>query len=134
MQQRKDRRFKQWNKTMIKALADGHNSAGATEAEAFTYDLSLGGARIHSPEPFEVGTALRIRIELVRCRETVNLEGRVKWLKRNETESVFEMGIEFDHSNPQTFMSLMKNLHDGRLGPTREPKPGETRLNRPASS
>ncbi len=131
MHQRKDRRFKQWNKTTIKALHDGHNSAAA-EAEAFTYDLSLGGARIHSPEPFDVGTVLRIRIELVRCRETVNLEGRVKWLKRNETENVFEMGVEFDHSNPQTFMSLMKNLHEGRLSPAR-PEPGETRLNRPGS-
>jgi len=113
MQQRKERRFKQWNKTTFKALADGRDPAGPTIAEGFTYDISLGGARIHSAEPFEVGTLLSLRIELVRTEETVRLEGRVKWLKQNEAENLYEMGIEFQHANSQTVVSLMRNLLDG---------------------
>ena len=115
MQKRKDRRFKQWNKIVIKAGPNGPNSHGSAEVNAFTYDLSLGGARIHSVERFELGTVLRLNIELVRSRETVSLEGRVKWVKRDEAENDFELGIEFDHDTSQTIMSLMKNLHDIRL-------------------
>lgn len=125
MQKRKDRRFKQWNKTTIRAMAGGQDPAGASEIDAFTYDLSLGGARVHSKERFEVGTLLQLRIELVRSRETINLQGRVRWLRHDETEKVYEMGVEFDHATPRTFMSLMKNLHDGRVTPA-SPEPSRT--------
>lgn len=113
MQQRKDRRFKQWNKAMVMAIADGTSFSHA-EHEAFTYDLSLGGARIHSVQPFEVGTLLRLRIALVRTQEIISIEGRVRWLKQSEAENVYEMGVQFQHANSQTLMSLMKNLHEGR--------------------
>jgi c-di-GMP-binding flagellar brake protein YcgR len=111
MNQRKDRRFKQWNKAVIRVTQAGQISPGPAEVKVITYDLSLGGARIHSEEPFEVGAVLRLQIELVRSRETINLEGQVKWIKRNESEHVFEMGLEFLHSNSQAVMGLMKNLH-----------------------
>jgi len=112
MQKRKDRRFKQWSKTVIGAAPNGQNSPGSSEVNAFTYDLSLGGARLHSKARFEVGTVLRLQIELVRSREALSIDGRVKWVKHNETENVFEMGVEFLHTTAQTVTSLMKNLHD----------------------
>jgi c-di-GMP-binding flagellar brake protein YcgR len=111
MQPRKDRRFKQWNKAVIRSL-DGE--AAFSEHEAFTYDLSLGGARIHSVQPYEVGTPVRLRIALVRTQEIISIEGHVKWLKQSEAENVYEMGVQFRHANSQTLMSLMKNLHEGR--------------------
>ena len=111
MQKRKDRRFKQWSKAVIKPLPKGQDSLLANEVNAVTCDLSLGGARIHTAEPFELGTVLRLNIELVRSRETVSLKGRVKWVKRDEIMNVFELGVEFDHDTSQTIMSLMKNLH-----------------------
>jgi Tfp pilus assembly protein PilZ len=111
MQMRKDRRIRQWNKTVIKAAPPGQNSLPPAEVKAFTYDLSLGGARIHSVERFELGSILRLNIELVQSRETVSLKGRVKWVKRDEAEDVFELGVEFDHDTALTVMSLMKNLH-----------------------
>ncbi len=111
MQKRKDRRIKQWNKTVIKPLPRGQNPPPPAEIKAFTCDLSLGGAKIHSPEPFELGAILRLNIELVRSHETINLKGQVKWVKRDEAEDVFELGVEFDHETAQTITSLMKNLH-----------------------
>jgi len=112
MKQRKDRRFKQWSKTTIKALAEAQKPAGPAEAEGFTYEISLGGARVHSWEPFAVVTRLRLQIELVRTREILNVEGRVKWIKHHEADKVYEMGVEFHHSNSQTITSLLKNFHD----------------------
>ena len=111
MQKRKDRRFKQWNKTMIKPLPQGQDPLPPKEITAVTCDLSLGGARIHSVERFELGAVLRLNIELVRSRETVSLKGQVKWVKSDEIDNVFELGVEFDHGTSQTIVSLMKNLY-----------------------
>ena len=111
MQERRDRRFKQRDKTVIKPLPQVQDPLPPREIKAFTYDLSLGGTRIHSVERFELGTVLRLSIELVRSRETINLKGRVIWVKRDEAMNVFEMGVEFDHDTAQTVASLMKNLH-----------------------
>jgi c-di-GMP-binding flagellar brake protein YcgR len=114
MQKRKDRRIKQWNKTMILAAPQGQDPLPPDEVKAVTYDLSLGGARIHSVEPFELGAILRLNIELVGSQETVSLKGQVKWVKRDEAEDVFELGVEFDHDTALTVTSLMKSLHGMR--------------------
>jgi len=111
MQKRKDRRIKQWNKAVIKPLPQGQGALPSDEVKAVTFDLSLGGARIQSAERFEPGTVLRLNIELVRSHETVSLKGLVKWVKREDAENVFELGVEFDHDTAQTVTSLMKNLH-----------------------
>ncbi|MCX6568846.1 MAG: PilZ domain-containing protein [Candidatus Aminicenantes bacterium] len=111
MQKRKDRRIKQWNKTIIKPLRQVQDPSPPAETRAFTCDLSLGGAKIHSPKPFELGTVLRLNIELVRSHETISLKGQVKWVKRDEAEDIFELGVEFDHETAHTITSLMKNLH-----------------------
>jgi len=111
MQKRKDRRIRQWNNAVMKAAPKCQDSPPPAEVKAFTYDLSLGGARIRSAKPIELGTVLRLNIELVRSHETVNLKGQVKWVKRDEAENIFELGIEFDHDTAQTVMILMKNLY-----------------------
>ena len=117
VQKRKDRRFKQWNKTRIWPLTDARNMNGHPGTEAFTYDLSIGGARIHCMKSFDVGALLRLQIELVRTGEALRVEGLVKWRRREESADVYEMGIEFQHTSMVTVLSLMKNLHDGRRAP-----------------
>jgi len=111
---RKDRRFKQWNKTSITRLIDPRNSNGHPPIAAFTYDLSLGGARLHTVTAFEVGDLIRLEIELGRTRETLRVEGVVKWIRWDDAANAFEMGVEFQHTSMVTVLSLMKNLHDGR--------------------
>jgi c-di-GMP-binding flagellar brake protein YcgR len=112
-QRRKDKRFKQWNKTTITPLEDGLGLRGAAESKAFTYDLSLCGAQVHAPEAFAVGTAVRLRILLARTMDSVKLEGQVKWVKRHPSANGYQMGIEFFHETPQGFMTLMKELFEG---------------------
>jgi c-di-GMP-binding flagellar brake protein YcgR len=113
-QRRKDKRFKQWTKTTITPRQDALGRRGAAEAKALTCDLSLCGAQVHSPEAFAVGTAVRLRILLTRTKESVKLDGRVKWVKRHPRGRGYQMGIEFFHENPQGFMVLMKELFEGR--------------------
>src|SRR5512137_246933 len=113
-QRRRDKRIKQWNKATIRALSGTLVDVSLSETEAFTYDLSLGGARIHSREPFKVGAAVRLKMQLVRSGETVSIEGLIKWARQSEVDGVYEMGVEFKHTSQQTILSLMKNLHDNK--------------------
>lgn len=113
-QRRKSKRFKQWNKTTITVKGGGSGLRGAGETKAFTFDLSLEGAQVHSPEAFAVGTPVRIRILLARTQDSVNLEGEVKWVKRHPSENVYQMGIEFYHKTPQGFLVLMREFFEGR--------------------
>jgi hypothetical protein len=114
MTTRKDRRFKQWNKTQIwrmtgpRVVVDSQPSI-----EAFTYDLSIGGARLHTPEEFEVGSRIRLQTELVRTGDILRVEAVVRWRHWQEEANLYEMGIEFDHTSMVTVLTLMKNLHDG---------------------
>jgi hypothetical protein len=131
MTPRKDRRFKQWNKTKITVLNDPRNSDGHPPVEAFTYDLSIGGARLHTSESLEVGTFLRLQIELVRTDETLRVEGVVKWRRWEDSANVYEMGVEFQHTSMLTVLSLMKNLHDGsRSAASPKAPPARTGLGR----
>jgi len=111
---RKDKRIKQWNKASLRVRGAGPGSTGPLAMEAYTYDLSLGGARIHSQERLMVGTRINLRIEFVRSREIVAIDGLVKWMQQSAVEGVYEMGVEFEHSSSATIMSLMRNLHDNK--------------------
>jgi c-di-GMP-binding flagellar brake protein YcgR len=112
MKKRKEKRFRQWNKAMIRAAETGRDTFDPEGTNAYTYDLSLGGARIHAEREFPAGTIVQVQIQLSRTGQFVSIESEVKWVKNSEAENVYEMGVEFLHRIPQTLMSLMKNLYD----------------------
>jgi Tfp pilus assembly protein PilZ len=131
MQRRKDRRIKQWNKTLIRLHGGAAEPSGPLEVSAYTSDISLGGARIHSPEPFEVGAILQLRIELVRSLETIAIEARVKWTAGHTADGIHELGVEFQHTSSNTFMSLMKDIHEiGSRAKTERPAPDSAKVMR----
>jgi hypothetical protein len=123
MKPRRDRRFKQWNKTKVTPITDPRDSKDHRPVEAFTHDISIGGARLHAGEPFGAGTLLRLEIELVRTGEVLRVEGLVKWHRRENAADAFEMGVEFKHTSMTTVLSLMRGLHEARLPASKsEPK------------
>lgn len=125
-QRRKDRRFKQKNRTTITLQGTEQGLRGASEAKAFTYDLSLGGTMIQSEEAYPVGTHIQLRIVLSRTMASLGLVGEVKWVRRHAAENKYEMGVEFLHDRPQGFMSLMKELYEVRKpgdAPSLDPAP-----------
>jgi c-di-GMP-binding flagellar brake protein YcgR len=122
-QRRRDKRFKQRNKATIAPRATEQGLRGAAESKAFTFDLSLGGAMLHSDEAYAVGSVVRIRIVLSRTMESLNLEGEVKWVRRHPSENGYQIGVEFRHDRPQGFVTLIKELYDIRLQQDAAPQP-----------
>jgi c-di-GMP-binding flagellar brake protein YcgR len=111
MERRKNRRFQQWNKAIIKSASGGEGILPRCPIDAYAWDLSLGGARILSEESFPVGAIVRIHLELVRSRESVSIDGAVRWSRRNEKEKIYEFGVEFQECSQATLQSIMKNLY-----------------------
>jgi Tfp pilus assembly protein PilZ len=120
MEKRKERRFKQWNKTSIKSSSGPREFLDPAGINAYTHDISLGGAKLYSEENFPAGTEIRMHIELARSGESIKVDGVVKWVRRNELDKVYELGVELSHLTSKTVFSLMQNLYDQSPGiPTR---------------
>ena len=110
MEKRKDKRFKEWNKVVLKS--GGRNGDGpGPDINAYTYDLSIKGAKIYSEQSFPVGSVVRIQIELARSQQALRLDAEVRWIEWNKQEKVYEMGVEFLHELSQTIMALIKHLY-----------------------
>ncbi len=88
----------------------------AAGVNAYTYDISLGGAKIYSEEDFPVGTAIRMQIELARSKASIRVDGLVKWARRNERDKVWELGVELAHMTSKTVFQLLQNLYDQSPG------------------
>jgi len=120
MDKRKERRFKQWNKASIVSAAGPRSFSDQAGINAYTYDLSLSGAKLYSDVDFPVGTSIRMHVDMVRSGGFIGIDGVVRWSKWNAEGNTFELGLEFSHLIPKTAVVLMQNLYDQSPGiPTR---------------
>jgi hypothetical protein len=112
MEHRREKRILERNAVFIKSAEElnetNNHGVGIT---AYTYDLSLGGARLAAPKYFPVGTVLRIVVELERTEQSVQVDGEVKWARPSSEDGIFEMGVEFLHNISQTILSLIRHLY-----------------------
>jgi Tfp pilus assembly protein PilZ len=83
---------------------------------AHTHDISLSGARIYTKELFDVGSFIKIQIELSGTKELIALDGQVKWLNIQESENSFELGVEFRHKISNSVLSLLKHIYQRDSG------------------
>ena len=117
MDNRKDKRFLERNTVFIKSTSEGHEPVYGNGINAHTYDISLAGARICTPQYFPVGSVVRIVIELERRHQSIKVDGEIKWTRKSEeNDDIFVSGVEFLHSISQTLLSLIKHLYAERNG------------------
>ena len=69
---RKEGRIVERNKVSIKPCHPGRKGP---VVNAYTHDISIGGARIFTKEIFVVGSLIRFQIELARTHECLQLDG-----------------------------------------------------------
>jgi c-di-GMP-binding flagellar brake protein YcgR len=114
MEKRREKRFLEKNEVLIKSAINGKETTGSVGANAYTFDLSLAGARIRSEQFFDIGTIIRININLERTGQSIKVDGEVKWFRKNEEDEIYELGVEFLHSISQTLLSLIRHLYSDR--------------------
>ncbi|MBD3246953.1 MAG: hypothetical protein GF333_08125 [Candidatus Omnitrophica bacterium] len=74
-------------------------------------DLSLGGTRIVTEEPFREGKELTLRINLI--ERTVKLKAQVRWSGRGTNSHRFVAGIQFNEctgENRQILNGFLKRI------------------------
>jgi len=108
MDRRKRIRFVERNSVTIRPAS---NDSDGKKTKAHTFDISTGGARIVAQNRFEVGSALKIRIELDRTKQSMTLDGVVKWVRFNEDSGLHEMGVEFLNLTSSKVLALIRHLY-----------------------
>jgi c-di-GMP-binding flagellar brake protein YcgR len=111
MKRRREKRIEERNSVVIKSADDGKGSPSNLGINAYTYDLSLGGTRLYTEKSFAVGTVIRIIIELAKTCQSIQVEGEVKWVRKNDAAGVYEIGVEFLHHISQTVLTLIRHLY-----------------------
>ncbi len=112
-ERRKEERLKEQNRVAIRGLSPGQNGR---QTLAYTYDLSVWGARIFTEDFFEVGAPLEIKIELARTRQRVVLLAKVKWQNFRKEDGIYEIGVEFRHRVSDTLIAFIRHLYGADQG------------------
>jgi hypothetical protein len=108
---RKDNRENEENKVVIEYITSLGDSIGVTEIYALTRDISVGGARIVTDWFFPVDTFFKVTLTLSKTRQEVHLDGQVRWSKSlDDSDDLFEVGVEFLHDIPETTMALIRHI------------------------
>ncbi len=111
MNMRKEKRIEEKNVVVIRSAGSPKGPSANVGANAYTYDLSLGGTRLFTERSFAVGTVIRIVIELAKTCQSIQVDGEVKWVKKNEAEGGYDVGVEFLHHISQTILTLIRHLY-----------------------
>ena len=77
-----------------------HQPGAIPFVETLSKDLAEGGLRCLSPLPVPVATALSIEVSLS-AEEPLEVRGKTAWLRSIPDSEQFELGIMFEHVNPQ---------------------------------
>jgi c-di-GMP-binding flagellar brake protein YcgR len=116
---RRDVRIFEENKVVISLMTGEVNPGVPTVYYSLTRDLSLGGLRIMTGAPLEIGARVRVDITLARPRKRVRAVAEVRWVRDLYGREVFEAGLEFVGLDPEAEFALMDHIFGGRNGVSR---------------
>jgi hypothetical protein len=114
-ERRREKRFEDDNKVAMQSILEGKDINGSIDINALTCDISPGGARILTRKFYPFDSVLKIQIDLSDSNQLIEVEGRVKWIKKMDGEDIFEIGVEFIHNISQTILALLEHLYGNNM-------------------
>jgi c-di-GMP-binding flagellar brake protein YcgR len=111
---RRENRVAEETKVTIKILPEDNYAHDKTVVYALTKDISSGGIKILTDKMLPVDTLLQIELTLTKLRKLVTLNGKVRWVNRLYDDDVFEMGIEFIDTAPESVILLLENIYGSK--------------------
>jgi hypothetical protein len=116
MNNRKEKRFGERNDVLIKDADLGWNPGAPIRINAHTTDVSVSGARLTCKTDFPVGRVLHIVLHFNKTDQILCVDGEVKWCRRAGKGKGYEVGIEFQHTIPDTVVSLIGHFYGKDVG------------------
>ncbi|UCE41175.1 MAG: PilZ domain-containing protein [Candidatus Aminicenantes bacterium] len=95
----------------IEILSD-ETSLGPTRVlYAQIKDISAGGVKILTNIYIPLDTPIKLKITLSKLRETISPVGKIVWGNQIEDSDVYEMGIEFENTQPDILCTLLEYIY-----------------------
>jgi hypothetical protein len=95
----------------IEILSDETNRGPTRVLYAQIKDISAGGVKILTSVYIPLDTPIKLRITLVKLGETIGPIGKVVWGNQMEDSDMYEMGIEFDNTQPDILCALLEYIY-----------------------
>ena len=108
---RREKRVEEETKVAIRILPENRYAHDKNVVFALTKDISSGGLKILTDKMLPVDTLLSIELTLAKLRKLVTVTGKVRWVKRLYDDDVFEMGLEFIDTPPESVILLLENIY-----------------------
>ena len=114
-EKRREKRLRDMNKAVVQTVRKGKDLDGGIDINALTCDISPGGAKILAHKFYPFDSTIRIQIDLSNSGQLLEVEGKVKWIKKMDDEELFEIGVEFVHKISQTVLALLEHLYGNNI-------------------
>ena len=114
-ERRREKRFKDDIKVALESIREGEDINSGIDINALTCDISPGGARILTHKFYPFDSDLRIQINLIGSKQIIEVEAKVKWIKKMDDEDIFEIGVEFLHSISKTVLALLEHIYGNNI-------------------
>ena len=95
----------------IEILTDETDSGPTRVLYAQIKDISAGGVKILTSVYIPLDTPIELKITLPNLGETIGPIGKVVWGKHIEDSEMYEMGIEFEDTQPDILCTLLEYIY-----------------------
>jgi c-di-GMP-binding flagellar brake protein YcgR len=110
-ERRKDPRIGQENKVALNPLPDGRRRGAKDAACCLTRDVSMGGIRVITDAPLEVGSRVTVELTLTKSKTSVRAAAKVRWVKEIDGKKLYDMGLEFVEIAPEDELALIDHIY-----------------------
>jgi len=114
-ERRKDPRINEENKIVLSPGPGGRRRRSKKVCCCLTRDISMGGIRVLTNAPFEVGSRLDVELTLTRSKTIVRAVAQVREVKELSGKNSYDMGLEFAKISPADELVLIEHIY-GRRG------------------
>ena len=95
----------------IEILSDETNPSPTNVLYAQIKDISAGGVKIWTSVYIPLDTPIMLKITLLKLGETIDPIGKVIWGNQLENSDMYEMGIEFENTQPDILCTLLEYVY-----------------------
>ena len=95
----------------IEILSDETNPGPTRVLYAQIKDISAGGVKIVTSVYIPLDTPIKLKITLLKLGETIGPVGKVVWGNQIEDSDLYEMGIEFENTQPDILCILLEYIY-----------------------
>lgn len=95
----------------IEILSDETKPSPTRVLYAQIKDISAGGVKIWTSVYIPLDTPIMLKITLLKLGESIGPIGKVVWGNQIEDSDMYEMGIEFENTQPEILCTLLDYIY-----------------------